>query len=89
MPLAYYQQGAQMLGTSADPTGAGLAATNSTWARAPLPRGGGRRRRTQRRRSQHGGWAAPSVMGAFVANGTQLLPVAAYMGYRQAKRGKI
>ena len=86
MPLAYYQQGAQMLGTSAEPTGTGLAATNSTWARAPLPRGGGRGRRTQRRRSQHGGWAAPSVMGAFVANGMRLLPAAAYMGYRQAKR---
>lgn len=87
MPLAYYQPGAQMLRTSADPTGSGLAATNATWARAPLPR-------------QAGGWIAPppSVMGAFVANGMRLMPVAAYMGYKQTrssrrrttnKRGKI
>lgn len=82
MPLAYYQPGAQMLRTSADPTGTGLAATNATWARAPLPR-------------QAGGWLAPppSIMSAFVANGSRFLPVAAYMGYRQArstnKRGKI
>ena len=90
MPLGFYQQGAQMTGTTADPTGAGLAASNSTWARAPLPRGGGRRHgRTRRRHSQHGGWAAPSVMGAFVANGARLLPAAVYMGYRQSKRGKI
>lgn len=87
MPLAYYQPGAAMMRTSADPTGVGLAATNATWARAPLPR-------------QAGGWMAPppSVMGAFVANGMRLMPVAAYMGYKQTrgsrrrttnKRGKI
>jgi hypothetical protein len=73
-PLAYYQQGAQMFRTSADPTGAGMTTTNSTWARTPLPR-------------QSGGWLAlpPSAMGSFVANGGRLLPVAAYMGYRQTR----
>jgi len=87
MPLAYYQPGAATMRTSADPTGVGLATTNATWARAPLPR-------------QAGGWMAPppSVMGAFVANGMRLMPVAAYMGYKQTrssrrrttnKRGKI
>lgn len=82
MPLAYYNDGAQMRGTYADPTGVGLAGSSGGMIRAPLEQTGGRRRATQR---QHGGWAGPSVMGAFVANGSRLLPVAAYMAYKMNK----
>jgi hypothetical protein len=88
LPLAYFQDGAQMRGTSADPTGVGLAGSSGAWVRAPLPQSGGsRRRQTQRRSRQQGGWA-PSLMGSFVANGQSLLPVAAYMGYKMAKSKK-
>ena len=70
MPLAYYTDGAQMVGTYAEPTGVGLAGTSAAWARAPLEQKGGympmtpwrhhrrthRRRRTQRKH-QHGGFS--------------------------------
>jgi broad specificity phosphatase PhoE len=91
MPLAWYQQGAQFQGTTADPTGVGLAGSSAAWARSALQAGGKRRRRTQRRRgfqAQRGGFA-PSVMGAgFADMGMRLLPAAAYMGYNQLQHFK-
>lgn len=87
MPLGYYNDGAQMRGTYSDPTGTGLAGSSDAMIRAPLTQTGGRRR-TLRNQKQHGGWAAPSVMGAFISNGTQLLPVAAYLGYKMSKSAK-
>lgn len=82
MPLTYYAPGSYETRTT-DATGAGLAATAGNWARAPMLRqgGGSRRHRTHRHRRQSGGFA-PSVMGAFAANGLRLLPVAGYMGYK-------
>ena len=84
LPLAYFQDGAQMRGTSADLTGVGLAGSSGAWVRAPLSQTGGQR--TRRQRQQQGGFS-PSLMGSFVANGQALLPVAAYMGYKMT-RGK-
>jgi hypothetical protein len=58
MPLAWYQQGAQFQGTTADPTGVGLAGSSAAWARSALSaQGGGRRRRSRRlrRRRSHKG----------------------------------
>ena len=69
MPAAYYHQGAQMVGTSATPTGEGLTATNGEWSREPLTQG------------QVGGFT-PAVMGSLVANGARLIPAAAYLAYR-------
>ncbi len=68
MPLAYYKDGAQMVGTYAEPTGVGLAGISAAWARAPLDQKGGykphtpwhhqrrthKRRRTQRKHQQGG-----------------------------------
>jgi hypothetical protein len=94
LPLAWYQQGAQFQGTTADPTGVGLAGSSAAWARSALPaQGGGRRRRSRRlsrrlSRRQQGGFV-PSVMGAgFADMGMQLLPAAAYMGYNQFQHYK-
>lgn len=72
MPLGWYEPSAAFRGTSPSPTGvgAGAAGSTDTWARAPLP--------------QRGGFH-PSVMGAFATNGLRMLPVAAYMGYKQAR----
>jgi broad specificity phosphatase PhoE len=85
LPLAYYQDGAQMRGTYAEPTGAGLATTTAAWSRSPLSQTGGRRKsRKVHRRRQAGGWA-PSVMGTFAANGATVLPIAAYLGYKMYK----
>lgn len=97
MPLAYFQDGAQMRGTVGEPSGTGLA---GSWFRAPLHQTGGARRGSRRRtrrqqggfgsraergrhslRSQNGGFT-PSIMGAFASNGMRLLPVAGYMGYK-------
>lgn len=36
MPLAYFQDGAQMRGTYADPTGASLASSSPAWIRQPM-----------------------------------------------------
>lgn len=36
MPLAYFQDGAQMRGTYADPTGTGLAVSSPAWIRQPM-----------------------------------------------------
>ncbi len=80
MPLAFYQDGAQMRGTYAEPTGTGLAASNNNWARAPLSQTGGSKQ-------QQGGFS-PSVMGSFLANGARLLPAAGYMGYRMFQKAK-
>jgi hypothetical protein len=74
MPLGFYKDGAQLVGTRGEPTGVGLAGSNDTWARAPLQQTGG----------QRGGYPAGVVM-PFVANGGRLLPVAAYMGYKMYK----
>ena len=100
MPLAYYKDGAQMVGTYAEPTGVGLAATSAAWARAPLEQKGGympmtpwrHRRRTQKRRCtqrrQEGGFS-PSIMGQFAANGLKYLPpMVAYSGYKLFKNQK-
>lgn len=94
MPLAYFKDGAQMVGTRAEPTGVGLAGTSDSWVRMPLQqkggrsggkgRSGGRRRRTLRR--QAGGFT-PSIMGSFAANGMRLLPpMAVYSGYKLFKK---
>ena len=91
MPLGYFQPGAQMVGTSGSPTGAGLAGVTDGWVRTPLALIGGSRRQTQRRqqqrqqqrRQQNGGFSA-SVMGAFASNGLRVLPgLAGYLGYKQ------
>jgi hypothetical protein len=85
MPLAYFQDGAQMRGTFDEPTGSGLSVGG--WARAPLNQTGGkqgrrtRTRKMRRSRSQKGGFSA-SIMGPFAVNGARLMPVAAYMGYK-------
>ena len=71
MPLSWYEPSAAFRGTSPTPTGVGAAGSTDTWARAPL--------------LQRGGFH-PSVMGAFATNGLRMLPVAAYMGYKQARR---
>ncbi len=98
MPLAYYKDGAQMVGTHAEPTGVGLAGTSAAWARVPLDQKGGyvpmtpwrhrrkthKRRRTQRKHQQGG--FAPSIMGQFAANGLKYLPpMVAYSGYKLFK----
>ena len=44
MPLAYFQDGAQMRGTEGSETGVGLAGSSSGWIREPLTQTGGRRR---------------------------------------------
>jgi len=60
MPLAYFQDGAQMRGTSGDATGDGLAGSSGAWVRQPLLQTGGRTTRGKRtrhnRRSQYGGF---------------------------------
>jgi broad specificity phosphatase PhoE len=88
MPLAWYQPGAQMRAPYiAEATGTAAAASTAGWARTGLAQTGGRR--LTRRQKQQGGFA-PSVMGSFVSNGTRLLPVASYMGYKlfSGKKGR-
>lgn len=89
MPLAYFNDGAQMRGTYAEATGVGLAGATNTMARSALGQMGGRRSRSRRhtRRRQQGGFT-PSIMGPLVQNGAYLMPVASYMGYKLMKRGK-
>jgi hypothetical protein len=70
MPLAYYQDGAQMRGTYAEQTGVGLGASTNTMARSAIQQTGG---------------FAPSIMGPMVQNGMMLMPVASYMGYKMLK----
>ena len=84
-PLGFYQEGAQMQGTSSYETGVGLAGMTENMARAALIQTGGQQK--QRQRQQQGGFT-PSVMGSFAANGLSLLPVASYMGYRMMKKSK-
>lgn len=90
MPLAYFQDGAQMKGYFGEATGVGLANPTSAWVRPPLHQMGGRRTRRHRRRSRHSqnGGFSPSVMGAFASNGARLIPVAAYMGYKMYSNQK-
>jgi hypothetical protein len=88
MPLAYFQDGAQMRGTFGEPTGVGLSATGA-WVRSPLNQTGGRRTRKQSRgRKQKGGFSA-SIMGPFAVNGARLMPIAAYMGYKMYSGYKV
>jgi hypothetical protein len=90
MPLAYFQDGAQMRGTYADPTGVGLASSTDTMARTGISQTGGRRCQNggkQSGRRQNGGFA-PSIMGQMVVNGSYLTPVASYMGYRLMKNSR-
>ena len=77
MPLAYFKDGAQFMGTYAEPTGVGIGVGSGSMIRDPITQTGGRRR-TQK---QHGGFS-PSVMGSFLSTGSRLVPVAAYMGYK-------
>jgi phosphohistidine phosphatase SixA len=86
MPLAYFQDGAQMKGTFAEPTGVGLAGTTSSMVRAPLMQSGGRVR-TRKNRRQGGGFSA-AIMGSFAANGAKLMPLAGYMGYKMYSNQK-
>ena len=82
MPLAYFKDGAQMQGTSVEPTGVGLGGSTSAWVREPIAQRGG-----SVKRSQQGGFA-PSIMGSFVGNGLRLVPAAAYVGYKMYKNGR-
>ena len=82
MPQGWYEPAASFRGTSPSPTGVGLAGSSDTWARAPLPQRGGSYPSPQR------GGFHPSVMGAFATNGLRMLPVAAYMGYKQSRTQK-
>jgi broad specificity phosphatase PhoE len=77
MPLAYFKDGAQFMGTYAEPTGVGIGVGSGSMIRDPITQTGGRRTQKQ----QQGGFS-PSVMGSFVEVGTRLVPVAAYMGYK-------
>jgi hypothetical protein len=78
MPLAYFHNGAQFHGTTADPTGVGIGAASSTWARSPIQQMGGSK--------QQGGFS-PSIMGSFAANGLQyVLPVASYTAYKMYRK---
>jgi hypothetical protein len=102
MPLAYFKDGAQMVGTSADTTGMGLAHSSDAWVRAPLAQTGGGCNtpdgilypHAQKAGGcscdgpmQQGGFP-PSVMGAFASNGARLIPVAAYMGYQMWEKSR-
>ena len=87
MPLAYFQDGAQMRGTYAEPTGVGLADSNGSMARVGISQTGGRYQNGKRRDYQNGGFA-PSIMGQLVVNGAYLTPVASYMGYKMLKGNK-
>ena len=78
LPLAYFQDGAQIYGRSDTPTGVGLGA-NDSWIRAPIAQRGGVRK------CQRGGFP-PSIMGQFVENGLSLIPAAGYMLYRSGKK---
>jgi broad specificity phosphatase PhoE len=77
MPLAYFQDGAQMKGMFGEPTGVGLAGTSNSMVRMPLQQRGGK----TRKRRQGGGFSA-AIMGSFAANGIKLMPLAGYMGYK-------
>jgi hypothetical protein len=85
MPLAYFQDGAQMHGTYAEPTGVGLAGSTNTMARVGISQNGGACNCAPGA-TQNGGFA-PSIMGPLVTNGSYLMPVATYMGYKML-RGK-
>jgi hypothetical protein len=96
MPLGIYQDGAQMQGTTGEPSGLDLGISTDTMARTGISQTGGSRRqgRSLTKRptmcgcdSQRGGFS-PSIMGAFVTNGLQLAPVASYVGYRMYKNQK-
>ena len=100
MPLGMYVNGAQMQGTTGEPSGLDLGVSTDTMARTGISQTGGSYRQGRRQgRSlvkrpptmcgcdQRGGFV-PSVMGAFVTNGLQLAPVASYVGYRMYKNQK-
>jgi len=100
MPLGMYVNGAQMQGTTGEPSGLDLGISTDTMARTGISQTGGSRRQGRRQGrsltkrptmcgcdSQRGGFV-PSVMGAFVTNGLQLAPVASYVGYRMYKNQK-
>lgn len=93
MPLTYHT-GNQPQAYSTTPTGAGLAAQNATWVRAPLTQSGGRR--TRRKSQKHGRHSRPpqeggfsaEIMGSFAVNGARLIPIASYLGYNMYKNQK-
>jgi hypothetical protein len=82
LPLAYFQPGAQMHGTSGSETGVGVGASTNTWARLPIHQSAGSRKQKQK---QDGGFS-PSVMGAFGTHAASLIPLAGYMGYKMMSR---
>jgi broad specificity phosphatase PhoE len=88
MPLAFFQNGAQMRGTYAEPTGVGLAQTTASMVRAPLGQFGGSLGGSRKQQRQAGGWS-PSLMASFTQNGMRLVPVAAYMGYELWKKKPV
>lgn len=77
MPLAYFQDGAQMRGTYTESTGVGLGAATNAMVRSTIHQTGGRR-------GQAGGFA-PSIMGPVVQNGMYLMPLASFMSYKMMK----
>lgn len=83
MPLAYYQNGAQMQGTSATPTGVGLNVSTPTMVRAPLQQTGG-----AKKKRQDGGFFTPSIMGSLSTHMGTVVPIAGYMAYNMYKHHK-
>jgi hypothetical protein len=84
MPLAYYQAGAQMQGTSATPTGVGLNISTPTMVRTPLQQSGG----AKKNKNQGGGFFTPSVMGSLSTHMGTVVPIAGYMAYNMYKNHK-
>ncbi len=56
MPLGFFNDGAQMRGTTGEATGVGLAGSSGSWARTPLNQTGGRRQ-------QNGGFGSRATRG--------------------------
>lgn len=80
MPLAFFKDGAQMVGTRGYETGVGLGASTDAWAREPIQQTGGAK--------QRGGFPAGVVM-PFVTNGMRYVPsLVPYMAYKTWKNSR-
>lgn len=98
MPLAYFKDGAQMQGTTTDPTGVGIGGSSASWAREPIQQSGGsvkrkarvtvKKRKARVTAKRQAGGFSPSVMGSFVSNGLRLVPAVAYVGYNMYKNSR-